>query len=130
MKTSKLQKGMVLISALLFITILSLLVISIAEIGLLETKMSKSYQDKTQAFYNVLSEITSNEQKLLTNQKSKFVQINDLGVCGVTFYRIDIVKTVGNASSEIVSNFAKFGDFSKCDKMPAFNEGRLGLKIL
>jgi Tfp pilus assembly protein PilX len=128
-----LQKGMVLLYGLIFTIVLSFIVISMMNTSLLETKMAKNYQNKAQAFYNVETEIVSNEQKLLTDQKSKFVEITDSDadkLCGVTFYTIDIKKTVDTAVSEVVSSFAKFGDFSKCESMPKFKEGRQSFKII
>ena len=124
------NSGMVLISALLFVVILSFIVVSITESSLMEAKMTKSYQDKIQAFYDAEADILSNEQKLLSGQKSKFEVFDDGGVCGVTFYKIDEVKKVGASTSEIISYFAKFGDFSKCQNVPIYNEGRLALKIV
>lgn len=45
------QKGIVLVTTLLFLTIISLLAVDIIETHLLETKMSSHYYAKAKAFY-------------------------------------------------------------------------------
>jgi len=117
------ETGAVLITALLFLLILTMLAMSIVHIGLLETKMSKNYQDKIFATQQAEQNLIQKEQQLNSGNLSVATVIST-AICGVTFYRIEAEGQYHHAKTNIHSTYAIIGDTSHCDPKPTIHPGR------
>jgi len=120
--------GFVLVTVMLFLSILSLLAFSVLEVCLLENKMSVFYQDKINSFYIAEEYLLQAERqildgKLITNAN---IEINDInsGICGVSFYRLNARADCRGVKSILRSTLAKVGDIGNCNPKPDIVSGR------
>ena len=118
------EKGMVLLTVLLFMTMISILVLAMLDTSLLETKMSNNYLNKIQLSYLAEAKLKQNERATLSNQISAGAELMQQ-ICGVDFYRVIVEMNDASGSKiKLQSTVAKVGDVSKCDPKPRIQTGR------
>jgi Tfp pilus assembly protein PilX len=115
---------MVLLTVLLFLTMISVLVLAMLDTSLLETKMSNNYLNKMQLFYSAEAKLKQNERAILSNQIPAGAELMQQ-ICGIDLYQV-IIEMNDTTSSKIKlqSTVAKVGDISKCDPKPKISAGR------
>lgn len=120
----KKEKGMVLLTVLLFLVMITMLVLAMLNTSLLETKMSSNYLEKMKLFYVAEDKLKQSEQELLANGSSLDAEMIEQ-ICGADFYRIIVNATDDNGGTlKLQSTVAKIGDVSKCDPKPKVQSGR------
>jgi Tfp pilus assembly protein PilX len=123
-------KGAILISALLFLFVLTLLAMSISQTGLLENKMSSNYQNGIFALQRAEINLTKKEQQIgRSNKLPTGVEIISTAVCGVTFYRVKAEGKYGEAKQSLQSTFAIIGDTTHCHHKPSIIRGRQSWRL-
>jgi Tfp pilus assembly protein PilX len=121
------QNGAILLPILLFIAMLTLFALSLANISLLEIKMSQAHEDGSSAFYEAANRLAKYEYNVLINGTDSHAQSIDVGMCGVKFYRIAAKSGSGNSS--LTSTLAKLDHPEKCTPSPTIREGRQSLMM-
>ncbi len=120
------ESGAVLVTTLLFLVIVTLLTLSVIQVGLLETKMSQNYQDKIFATQMAEIKLVEIEKQLLQGKSQSSGQVILISdeLCGVKFYRVTATGTYHNANSTVQSTYAMVGDTSSCASAPDVTTGR------
>ena len=124
------EKGAILITALLFIFIFTILTISALQISALEAKMSAYFENKTLALIDAENSLKSKEDALRNGfipSDAKLIS-NSSDACGIAFYQLKETKTINTAKTTVQSVFAKITDNSKCTKKYIIKEGRQSWK--
>ena len=120
------NSGIILISTLLYLAILTLLVISTLQTNILETKMSVNY--KKNIFHLYQAEIKLRTQELLLEEALEQgierlpagIALISSEICGVNFYRIKF-----RYNNEILqSTYAVMTDTNWCNSKPNIRPGR------
>jgi type IV pilus assembly protein PilX len=101
--------GAVLISALLFLLVFTLLAMSILRTSLLETKMSANYHAKILALQDAEANLAQKERHL---NSSEIIA----AACGVTFYRL--------TAGPLQSTYSVIGNTAHCHPKPTIHPGR------
>jgi len=123
-------KGTILISALLFLLILTLLAMSISQTGLLENKMSSNYQDGIFALQRAEINLIKKEQQIgRSNKLPSGVDIMSTAVCGVTFYRVRAEGKYGETKRVLQSTFAIINDATHCRHKSLIIPGRQSWRL-
>lgn len=123
-------EGAILISALLFLLILTLLAISISQTGLLENKMSSNYQDGIFALQRAEINLTKKEQQIdRSNKLPAGVEIISTAVCGVTFYRVKAEGRYREAKRVLQSTFAIINNSTHCRHKSLITPGRQAWRL-
>ncbi len=123
-------KGTILISALLFLLILTLLTISISQTSLLENKMSSNYQDGIFALQRAEINLIKKEQQIgRSNKLPAGVEIISTAVCGVTFYRVKAEGKYKETKRILQSTFAIIGDTTHCHHKLLITPGRQSWRL-
>lgn len=130
MKTrSTKQNGVILIIALLFTTVLTLLALSILQKGVLESKMTSYISEQDTTLAELEKDLLKEEEKIKSAASSnKITEISSLEitkdshVCGFRFYRTKVTKI----NSDIIaqSTYALENKDEKCDSKPNVKAGR------
>lgn len=123
------QCGAALVAVMLFLMVLTILVISMLQSGLLETKMSEYYKNNSALFYAAERQLEKYEQQLAKGEQVRAATIIDAAVCGTTFYRVNSVIHNGESGIRVQSTFAKVGDILSCDPKPQVQTGRQSWRI-
>lgn len=127
------NSGFILIVAMLFLSILSLLAFSMLEVNLLENKMSAFFQDKVQSFYQAEEYLSQAEEQINAGglPANANVSFNDItssisGVpCEVIFYRLKATANHRGTESVLWSTFLKVrGDTRGCNSRSKVVTGR------
>lgn len=128
-KYCKSQVGMVLITTMLFVTLLSMLAITLLQTNLLVTKISNYNRDQIRAKYLAEVNLKKYETEILEGKpEANHVRIIDSkDICGVIFYEVNASATYGLASVKLQSTFAKV-DAANCNPKPNIQTGRLSFK--
>jgi hypothetical protein len=129
-KTTKKTAGIILITTMLFMVILSLLAITILQANALETKISVYERNIITAKYLAENYLIAYEQKILNNKlpDEHIELIDSKDVCGVTFYFVNAKGESGNAKIALQSTFAKVEENNNCKIKPAISSGRISWK--
>jgi Tfp pilus assembly protein PilX len=123
-------KGTILISALLFLLVLTLLVMSILQTGLLESKMSTNYQDGIFVLQKAEINLTKKEQQIgRSNKLPVGVEIISTAVCGVTFYRVKAEGEYQKAKQSLQSTFAIINNTAHCRRKSLVTPGRQSWRL-
>ncbi len=119
------ESGAILITTLLFLVIVTLLTLSVIQIGLLETKMSQNYRDKIFATQQAEISLKQIEAQLQAGKvtKSQSTLISE-ALCGVKFYRVNAIGTYHNTSSTVQSTYAVINPNASCNPKPNITAGR------
>jgi len=123
------QNGVVLIIALLFTTVLTLLALSILQKGLLESRMTSYISKQDIDLAELEKDLIKEEEKIKsTISSNKVTEISsleitkDLHVCGFKFYRAKVTKI--NSGIIAQSTYAIENKDEKCDPKPNVKAGR------
>ncbi|MCK4609212.1 MAG: hypothetical protein KAT71_07010 [Gammaproteobacteria bacterium] len=123
------SSGVVLITALLFLLVLTLLAMSFLRTGLLEAKMSSNYQAKVFALQNAELNLAKSASKIgQSSVLPKGVAVI-AAPCGVTFYRITAIGSYKKSHTALQEIFATVGDTSRCKPKPHIHNGRQAWRI-
>lgn len=120
--------GIILISALLFLSTLTLLTLNVLQMNLLENKMSNNYKDSLFALQQAEIALTAKE-KLLTpstniNTLPPETTLISTDICGVSFYRVQVNSMENGVNKKLQSTYAVIGDTSQCNPPPTIKTGR------
>jgi Tfp pilus assembly protein PilX len=124
------QKGIVLVTVLLFVAVLSLLVFSVMYTAILQIKMSYNDKEKAVAFYAAEKQLAIYEHELTLGHSIIAAEIILCNICGVTLYRVTALAAHKTAQSKLQSTFAVLGDTSKCVVKPIIKSGRQLWRII
>ncbi len=125
------NSGFVLITTMLFLSILSLLVLCMLEVNLLENKTSVFFQDKVYSFYQAEGYLLQAEEYLLQAKEPSCVSgtlihpnvecfkvtpnpVVSTLPCKIAFYRLRATADYQEAKSILWSTFLKIDDAAKC----------------
>ncbi|HVV68884.1 MAG TPA: PilX N-terminal domain-containing pilus assembly protein [Gammaproteobacteria bacterium] len=107
------QQGMVLVMALLYLSVITLLVCSAFEVGLVQIKIASHLTDDAQALQNAQSALVAGEIAIQGNetegqgdagQQSLYqFKRRPESACGVIYYQINATGTYATAKSELES---------------------------
>lgn len=124
------KQGFVLVVMLLFLLVLNLLVMTVLDIDVVESKMERAYHDKIQAFYSAENRLLLAEHRVLAGG-ARLVGVDGVDVdivsseiCGVEFYRITAAASWNGAKSLLQSTVAKMVDAGHCEIKPNVAIGR------
>lgn len=119
------ESGAILVTTLLFLVIVTLLTLSVIQVGLLETKMSQNYQDKIFATQMAEIKLVQLEERLRKGgvANSQMTLISDT-LCGVKFYRVTAVGTYHTANSTVQSTYVVIDPNASCNPKPEITSGR------
>jgi len=117
------ESGFILVMVMFFLLVLSLLAFRLLEVGLLESRMVNSYQNRIKSFYIAESYLSQAEQNLLrgVGVRNAKVEVIASGVCGVTFYRLKVKAEYHGAKSCLESSWAKIDEANSCIVKPDKN---------
>jgi Tfp pilus assembly protein PilX len=102
------EKGIILILTMLFLSIASMLAVSLLNITLLENKTNNYYTNKLKAFYKAEELLIKYENEVINHNNMQHAEIiDDESVCGATFYRVTAFYKYGKISSKLQSVVAK-----------------------
>jgi Tfp pilus assembly protein PilX len=125
MKIVKLNTGAVLVTALLFLNVITLLVLITIEVVALQIKMSNFSFNKLTAFAAAEEQLAVDEEKLAQGKTvPRSAELISDKLCAVKFYRVTVSAQVGVATTSLRSTFAQVGDASKCVPKPTITTGR------
>jgi Tfp pilus assembly protein PilX len=120
--------GIILISALLFLSTLTLLTLNILQTNLLESKMSNNYKDSLFALYQAENILIAKEKLLIQspdiNTLPPDIALISTDICGISFYRIQVNITENGINKKLQSTYAIRGDVSQCNPQPTIKTGR------
>lgn len=125
------ESGVILISVLVFLTILSCVILSALEISLLETKMAKYSEEEWQAYYAAQTKLVAEEKTIFTGNLGRDVAlIDNHSICGVAFYKVNVSATVNTAVRHLMSTVAKVDTSANCNPKPVLKKGRQSFVVL
>lgn len=129
-KNNNKPAGMILIIVMLFVAILSLLIITLLQSNILETKISIYNKNLAVAESIAASNLLTYEKEILQGDPpAKYVHLIDKeDVCGVQFFEVTAPGTFGTSSVNLQSTFAKIVD-NNCSPKPVI-QGRLSWKMI
>jgi Tfp pilus assembly protein PilX len=114
--------GIILVSTMLFLLLLTLLAINALQTALLETKMSANFKDNIATLHKAEKKLQHKEfllQQGITPLPPEITLIST-DICGINFYRIKV-----HCDKEILqSTYAVIGDISSCDSKLNIQPGR------
>ncbi len=114
--------GFILVMVMLFLSILSLLALSVLEVNLLENKMSAFYYDQVKSFYMAEEYLLQAERQMLEGQNTNGVVIDKM--CGATIYLLTATASYRGAKTVLCSTVAKVDDGNNCNPKPNITSGR------
>lgn len=120
-------QGFILVTAMLFLLVLSLLAFSKLEIGFLEQRMGIFYQNKVTAFYLAEDYLLRAEEQILAEQEPLNVEVDMVNYheCQeVVLYRLTVRASYRGAKSVLRSIVAKVGDVTHCNLTAKITSGR------
>ncbi len=120
------ESGAILVTTLLFLVIITLLTLSVIQVGLLETKMSQNYRNKIFATQMAETKLAAAERQLWkgeTQTNGQVILISE-ALCGVKFYRVKAIGTYHNTSSTVQSTYAVINPNASCNPKPEITSGR------
>jgi Tfp pilus assembly protein PilX len=125
-------KGYILVIVMLFLLILSLLALSILNVGLLESKMGVSHQDKINSFYLAENYLLQAERQVVAGLPVTTAKVESIAadICGTDFYRLTATANYHGAESVLLSTVAKVGDISSCEEKPNITPGRQSFLLM
>ena len=107
------QQGMVLVMALLYLSVITLLVLSAFEVGLLQIKIASRLTDDAQALQNAETGLIVGEAAVQGNETGGRGDVGAQSVyqfkrrpesaCGIIYYQINATGTYATAKSELES---------------------------
>jgi Tfp pilus assembly protein PilX len=116
------SSGFILVVVMLFLSILSLLALSVLEVNLLENKTSVFYYDQVKSFYMAEESLLQKEQQIFAGQDTSGVAIDEM--CGVTIYLLTATASYRSAKTILCSTVAKVDDSKNCNPKPNIASGR------
>jgi hypothetical protein len=122
--SEKLNHGFVLVVALLFLVIISLLAVSILQHSLVAAKITTNYLDQIIAFQAAERDLILSEQNLLTGNITSNIKLISQAKCGISFYQIIAIGENHGTKSKLQSTFAIVTGANHCDFNPAIKTGR------
>jgi type IV pilus assembly protein PilX len=127
--SKKLNSGFILVTALLFLLILTLLAVGILQNSLISIKITSNYQAQTFAFQTAENNLKQAELELENGTISNGVTEISNAMCGVKFYRIIASGEYHGAKSKLQSTYAIIGNTDKCNPKPTITQGRHSWRI-
>ncbi|MCL5261545.1 MAG: hypothetical protein M1561_07780 [Gammaproteobacteria bacterium] len=123
------MRGIVLITTLLFLIVLSLMVMSALEVCLFATKVGKFSTEKYQTIYLAENRLLEYQQKLLAGKDVKSAVLIDNRTCGVSFYRVFSDVKSGITKTQLQSTVVVIDNSPHCVPKPIQIPGRQSWQI-
>jgi hypothetical protein len=116
------ETGTILISALLFLFIITILTLSLVRTSLLESKMQQNYRAKSFALQQ--AEIKLQIAESILNTGIIPIEAKEIyKACGITVYKIIVDGFYHTTKNTLQSTFALIGDISQCEPKPKLHTG-------
>lgn len=119
--------GFVLVTALLFTSVLTILGLSLLESSILENRMFLAYYEKMKSFYLAEKQLIELESRGCFGSEN--VEIIDAGICGMVFCQISAQAKFKRSKTVLKSIIAEDYGSKKCSSKVLVKPGRQSFMI-